>query len=102
MKITPTALEEFKRFTAESSISRGEQMVPALVFCHRLRHEGGTTEINGVWGFWEIGTYLRKDIPSHFLCEVSGIELVLEDGPYSKEALQGRTVDFSGGEWSVI
>ena len=102
MKLTPSALEEFKRFTAEASNSRGEQMVPALVFCHRLRNEGGTTEIKDVWGFWDMGTYSRKNIPSQFLCEVSGIELVLEDGPYSKEALLGRTIDFSGGEWNVF
>ena len=102
MNLTPSALSEFKRFTLESSAVHGEPMVPTLVFCFRLRHEGGTTEVNGAWGDWEIGTYCRKDIPSQFLRDVTGIEVVLEDGPYAKDALLGHTVDFTEGKWNVF
>ena len=101
MELTPSALVEITRFTKESSAGQGEPMVPAFVFCHLLRQEGGTTEINGSWGNWELGTYCRKDIPPQFIYEVAGIEVVIEDGPYSKDALVGHTIDFKEGKWDV-
>lgn len=99
IELTDAARAEVRRFINACVQVNADPFLPALVFCLRSKAEGGNSELNGMPGFWDLGSYDHATVPADAIVNASGIPMVIEPGYCT--ALTDATVDFIDGEWHV-